>query len=229
SAYLIDTNGGAGATVAIVDAQDTPNAEADLAVYRTTYGLPPCTTANGCFKKVNQNGAASPLPAPDKGWATEIMLDLEMASATCPKCKILLVEATTASMDDLGTAVNTAAAMGATVISNSYGGPEDATIADGEKYFNHPGIGVFVAAGDSGFGAMYPASSQYVIAVGGTALTKSTTTTRGWVETVWGSWLSVILGGTGSGCSKYITKPSWQEGTGCALRPRAGHPAARGP
>src|SRR5215813_5242820 len=96
SAYLIDTNGGAGATVAIVDAQDSPNAEADLNVYRTTYGLPPCTTANGCFKKVNQTGAAAPLPAPDKGWATEIMLDLEMASATCPKCKILLVEATTA-------------------------------------------------------------------------------------------------------------------------------------
>src|SRR5262249_51984421 len=117
SAYAIDATKGAGATIAIVDAMDNPKAEQDLATYRSTFGLPPCTTANGCFKKVNQDGNASPLPAADKGWASEISLDLDMASAVCPKCKILLVEANSADMNDLGAAVNRAVAMGATVVS----------------------------------------------------------------------------------------------------------------
>src|SRR6267142_5666923 len=124
SAYNLPASGGAGLTVAIVDAHDDPNAESDLAVYRSQFGLPPCTTANGCFKKVNQSGATSPLPTPDVGWAQEISLDLDMVSAACPQCKILLVEANSTSITDLGAAVNTAAAMGAVAISNSYGGPE---------------------------------------------------------------------------------------------------------
>ncbi len=124
SAYAIPTSGGAGVTVAIVDAQDDPNAEKDLGVYRTQFGLPACTTANGCFKKVNQNGAASPLPTGDTGWAGEISLDLDMVSAACPNCKILLVESNSANTSDLGTAVNTAVSMGAAVVSNSYGGDE---------------------------------------------------------------------------------------------------------
>src|SRR5262249_46145299 len=159
SAYKVNPTLGAGATIAIVDAQDDPNAESDLGVYRSQYGLPPCTTANGCFKKVNQNGAASPLPTPDKGWASESMLDLDMASAICPNCKLLLVEANSASMTNLGTAVNRAVTMGATVVSNSYGGPEDASIPSADTaYFNHPGVAIFVSSGDNGYGVEYPAS-----------------------------------------------------------------------
>src|SRR5262249_56275341 len=118
-------SGGAGRTVGIVDAFDAPNAEADLAVYRATFGLPPCTTANGCFRKVNQQGNPSPLPSPNSGWASEINLDLDMVSAICPNCRILLVEATSPTDTNLGTAVNTAASWpGVVAISNSYGGPE---------------------------------------------------------------------------------------------------------
>jgi hypothetical protein len=218
SAYKLDKTLGAGKTIAIVDAYDDPNAEQDLAQYRSNYGLPACTTSNGCFKKVNQNGSASPLPKADTGWAGEIALDLDMASAVCPNCKILLVEASSANMTDLGKAVNTAVALGATVVSNSYGGSEDASAPSTDNsYFNHPGVGIFVSSGDSGYGVEYPASSQFVTAVGGTALTKSTTTTRGWVEKVWGS-TSNGNGGAGSGCSKYVSKPSYQKDTGCSKR-----------
>ena len=208
---------GSDATIAIVDAQDDPDAEADLAVYRKQFGLPACTSASGCFRKVNQSGAASPLPKADKGWAGEIMLDLEMASALCPRCKLLLVEASAATTADLGAAVNAAAGLGATVISNSYGGPEDASIATTDKqYYDHPGIAIFASSGDSGYGVEYPASGQFVTAVGGTTLTKSSTAARGWVETVWGS--SSGGDGAGSGCSAYATKPSYQKDSGCAKK-----------
>ena len=112
-AYKLPTSNGAGRLVAIVDAQDDPNAESDLATYRSQFGLPPCTTANGCFRKINQNGGTSPLPTANAGWAGEIALDIEMVSAACPLCKILLVEATSATIANLGTAVNQAVAQGA--------------------------------------------------------------------------------------------------------------------
>ena len=126
SAYALPSAaGGSGQTVAIVDAFDNPNAEADLAVYRAQFGLPPCTTANGCFSKVNQAGLASPLPTPDAGWAAEISLDVQMVSATCPNCRILLVEANSNLNTDLYPAVNTAVSLGAKFVSNSYGGSEN--------------------------------------------------------------------------------------------------------
>jgi hypothetical protein len=212
SAYKLPTSGGTGQTVAIVDAQDDPNAEADLGVYRTQYGLPPCTTSNGCFKKVNQNGVQGSYPTADSGWAGEISLDLDMVSAVCPSCKIILVEVTSATTADLGAGVNTAASLGANVISNSYGGPEDSTVASAsETYYNHPGVLVVAANGDDSYsaGASFPASSQYVLAAGGTSLVKGTSA-RGWSETVWSD--------SGSGCSKYIPKPSWQTDTGCTFR-----------
>ena len=90
SAYKLPTTGGAGQTVAVVDAYDDPNAEADLGVYRAKYGLPTCTSANGCFRKVGNFGS-NVLPAADSGWAQEISLDLDMVSAACPGCNILLV------------------------------------------------------------------------------------------------------------------------------------------
>jgi len=182
---------GAGQTIAVVDAFDDPTAEADLAVYRSTFGLPPCTTANGCFRKVDQNGGTS-YPRKNAGWALEVSLDLDMVSAICPNCNILLVEANTNSFANLGAAVNRAAAMGANAISNSYGSSSDVSDADLGSFYNHPGIAVTASSGDSGFGVSYPASSHFVTAVGGTTL-RSGGGTRGWTETVWS--------GAGSGCS----------------------------
>ncbi|GAA4486364.1 hypothetical protein GCM10023191_012330 [Actinoallomurus oryzae] len=208
SAYALPS-GGSGQTVAIIDAYDDPSAESDLATYRSQYGLPACTTANGCFKKVNENGGSS-LPSADSGWAEEISLDLDMVSAVCPSCKILLVEADQPSMDDLGTAVNTAVSLGAKFVSNSYGGSEDSSDPSADSaYFNHPGVAITVSSGDDGYGVEYPAASRYVTAVGGTSLSRASNT-RGWSETAWS--------GAGSGCSAYDTKPTWQTDTGCSKR-----------
>ncbi|MGW7523342.1 S53 family peptidase [Streptomyces sp. NPDC054783] len=215
AAYNLPKDGGKGATVAIVDANDDPNAEKDLAAYRSQYGLPECSTSNGCFKKIDQDGGTN-YPTPDSGWAGEISLDVDMVSAACPQCHILLVEAKSASMDDLGAAVNQAVKQGAKYVSNSYGGGEEAadTQAD-DKYFKHPGVAITVSSGDSGYGTEYPASSQYVTAVGGTSLKKDSST-RGWSESVWGT--SAGGEGAGSGCSQYDAKPSWQKDTACAKR-----------
>ncbi|MEV7603256.1 putative Ig domain-containing protein [Kitasatospora sp. NPDC089797] len=215
SAYSLPANGGAGQTVAIIDAQDDPNAESDLAAYRTQFGLPACTTDNGCFKKIDQNGGTS-YPTSDTGWSGEISLDLDMVSAVAPNAHILLVEATSANMSDLGTAVNQAVSQGARFVSNSYGGAEDPsdTSAD-SQYFNHPGVVITASSGDSGYGAQYPAGSPYVTSVGGTSLTRDSSS-RGWSESVWGS--SSGGEGTGSGCSAYEPKPSWQTDSGCSNR-----------
>jgi subtilase family serine protease len=212
SAYkLPGGTAGTGQTVALVDAYDYPHAEADLGVYRAQFGLPPCTTANGCFKKVNQKGQASPLPQANSGWSQEAALDIQMVSAICPNCKIILVETNSASMTDLGTGVNAAVALGATAVSNSYGGGESSadTSTYDPTYFNHPGVMITVSSGDAGYGVQYPAASQYVTAVGGTSLSKSSNA-RGWTESAWS--------GAGSGCSAYDPKPSWQKDTGCAKR-----------
>lgn len=210
SAYNLSSSGSSSQTIAIVDAYDDANAEADLAVYRSQFGLPACTTANGCFRKVDQNGGTN-YPRGDMGWAEEISLDLDMASAICPNCKILLVEAKSNSFTNLAAAVDRAAAMGATVISNSYGGSEfsSETSATYEGHFNHPGVAVTVSSGDNGYGVEFPAASRYVTAVGGTSLRRDASG-RGWSETVWN--------GAGSGCSAYVPKPSWQNDTGCSKR-----------
>jgi hypothetical protein len=206
--------------VAIVDAFDDPNAESDLGFYRSSYGLPACTTANGCFSKVNQSGAASPLPpaAGSSGWASEISLDLDMVSAICPNCHILLVEANSTQITDLGTGVDAAVNMGAKYVSNSYGGAEFSGESGYDGYYNHPGVAVTVAAGDSGYGVEWPAAAQYVTAVGGTSLIKASNA-RGWAETVWGNGINAPNGiGTGSGCSTGESKPSWQTDSGCSDR-----------
>ncbi len=210
SAYkLPSSTAGQGQTIAIVDAFNDPNAESDLATYRSQFGLPPCTTANGCFKKVNQNGGTS-FPSNNTGWSEEISLDLDMVSAICPNCHILLVEASSSSITNLGTAVNRAATMGANAISNSYGGGESSSeISEDTSFYRHPGIAVTASSGDSGFGPQFPAASQFVTAVGGTSLTRASNT-RGWTETAWS--------GAGSGCSGFETKPSWQKDTGCSRR-----------
>ena len=209
SAYkLPSATAGSGQTIAIVDAMDDPTVEADLGTYRSQFGLSACTTANGCFRKVDQNGGTS-FPAVDSGWALEISLDVDMASAICPNCHILLVEASSASFANLGTAVNRAATMGANAISNSYGGSDQRESSSSP--YNHPGIAVTASSGDNGFGVSYPASSKFVTAVGGTTLITASNS-RGWTETVWN--------GAGSGCSRFQTQISGQANanTGCRRR-----------
>jgi len=213
SAYNLTTQplaAGAGQTIAIVDAYNDPNAESDLGVYRSYFGLSSCTTANGCFRKVNQSGGTS-LPRGNAGWAEEISLDLDMASAICPNCKILLVEASSNSFANLGAAEDYAAAH-ANVISNSFGGGEFSSEATEtyDGHFNHPGVAITASSGDGGYGVEFPAASPYVTAVGGTTLVRNSNVSRGWTETAWS--------GAGSGCSAYIPKPSWQTDPGCARR-----------
>jgi len=211
SAYNVTATGSSATVIAIVDAYGYPNAESDLATYRSTFGLPACTSSSGCFTKYNQSGVVGSYPSQNTGWEQESALDLDMASAMCPNCKIILVEATTSSFGNLAAAVNTAAAKGAHVISNSYGGGESGSQTY-EPSYNHAGVAITASTGDSGYGAQFPATSPHVTAVGGTHLVRSGTT-RGWTETVWS--------GTGSGCSIFYAKPAWQTDTGCSLRMEA--------
>jgi subtilase family serine protease len=196
------------ATVAIVDAYHHPNPAGDLAAYRAGSGLPPL--AAGQFVEYNQNGVQGSYATSDVGWGQEEMLDLEMVSAICPSCKIIYVGGNTASFADLGTAVNTAVAKGASVVSNSYGGPEFSGEATTQaQYYTHPGVAITVSSGDSGYGVEAPAAFNTVTAVGGTHLVLNANSTRQ-SETVWS--------GAGSGCSALIAKPTWQKDTGCARR-----------
>ncbi|MDQ2888779.1 MAG: S53 family peptidase [Chloroflexota bacterium] len=210
NAYHLPSNtAGKGQTIAIVDAYDDPKAESDLAVYRSTFGLPPCTRANHCFKKVDQRGNTH-YPRADAGWAGEIALDLDMVSAIAPHSHILLVEANSDSFNDLGSAVNTAVRLGATEVSNSYGGQEDRSDASAlASNYNHRGVAITTSSGDTGYGVQLPAAFNSVIAVGGTSLSRASGT-RGWVESAWG--------GSGSGCSQYVKKPTWQKDSLCHNR-----------
>jgi subtilase family serine protease len=206
SAYnLPSSTQGTGQTVAVVDAFDDPNAEADLGVYRSNFGLPACTTANGCFKKLNERGQPGPYPAPDAGWATEISLDLDMVSAGCPNCNIMLVEAKTNSLDNLGKSVDEAVRLGAAVVSNSYSGGG----THGSQYYDHKGVVILASAGDGGYGIGSPAGFPTVVSVGGTTL-KAGSGSRGWIESTWHY--------TGSGCEKTLAKPKWQTDKGCKGR-----------
>lgn len=192
---------------------DDATAEADLAVYRTTYGLPACTTANGCFSKANQAGVAGLLPD-DQGWEGETALDLAMVSAACPQCRILLVESDDTEFADFAAAEDTAARLGATEISNSYGETESGALVKYASSYSHPGVAITVASGDSGYGLpSFPADLTSVVSVGGTSLTRADNA-RGWSETVWNSW----KGAAGSGCSAWVDKPSWQHDTNCPGR-----------
>ena len=209
SAYdLPSASAGGGQTVAVIEAYDDPTAEADLAVYRSQFGLPACTSNNGCFRKVNQNGLAAPLPQADViGWAAEISLDLDQVSAICPNCHILLVEANTQNETDVLTGVNAAAQLGARFASMSFGYPEfTGETAYDSQYLNHPGMVLTASTGDSGYRVSYPAASPNVIAVGGTSLRTATGSARGWSETAWS--------GAGSGCS--ATEPALVQQKGLA-------------
>jgi hypothetical protein len=206
AAYRIPSTGST-ATIAIIDAYDAPTLESDLAAYRAHYGLAACTTANGCFSKVNQHGDPSPLPAPDSGWAGETTLDVEMVSAICPTCHIRVLEADSSYNSDMMIAVQTATTAGAKYVSMSWGSPETpGETWNDANYLNTPGVAYVAAAGDSAYGTMWPAVSPAVVSVGGTTLTRSATA-RGWSESVWGY---TDGSGTGSGCSYYEPMPAWQ-------------------
>jgi hypothetical protein len=209
-AYKLSETGGSGQTVAIVDAFNDPNAESDLKIYREHYSLSKCTEANGCFKKVNQKGETKNYPENEYEWSLEMSLDLDMVSAICQECHIVLVEAETNSFQHMHEAESEAASIkGVTEISNSWGASERSEETSEESYYNHPGIPTTFSAGDFGYGVEYPAASPHVIAVGGTTLKKAENS-RGWTETVWS--------GTGSGCSQYTEKPKWQTDKGCTHR-----------
>jgi IPT/TIG domain len=219
-----ETAAGSTQTIALVDAFNDPTAEADLAVYDKEFGLPECTSENGCFTKLNQEGKASPLPKNEGGWASEISIDVQMAHAICQSCRIMLIETKTEEFGDLGTGVNAAIAAGATVVSNSYGEGEEASLAGlGNSDYNHPGVPVLASSGDCGYlnsfcaertpGANFPADAPSVIGVGGTSLTESA-----------GVWTSKVWEEGGSGCSNIFQAGLWQAelgsfaATGCATK-----------
>jgi Subtilase family len=218
SAYKLPVSADPHATVAVVDAFSTPHLAADLGVYRKQYGLPSCTASSGCLRIVNQQGKASPLPKPDpQGWGVEETLDVDMVSAACPLCKILVVEAKTASFANLGSAENTAARLGAVAVSNSYGARENGFTQGYAKDYRHPGHTIVASSGDFGFtAAAFPANLASVTSVGGTELARSTNA-RGWTEKVWNN----IFGASGSGCSAYVAKPAWQHDPDCPGRTAA--------
>jgi subtilase family serine protease len=197
--YSTDPAAGFGKTIAIVDAYDDPTAESDLAVFNTAFGLPACTTANGCFTKVNQTGGTN-YPRKDAGWALEISLDIQWAHAIAPGAKILLVEASSNSFANLLAAEDYAKAH-AQYVSNSWGGSEFGGESSYDSHFAQSGVSFFVSSGDSGLPAQYPSASPNVISVGGTTLnfdSSGTFTT----ETGWS--------GSGGGCSVYETANSAQ-------------------
>lgn len=213
AAYELPDSGGAGETVAVIDALGDSHAEADLGVYRAQYGLPPCTTDNGCFRKIDQNGG-SDYPADDPGWAQETTLDLDAVSAVCPDCHILLVEAASTSPYDIVVGVDTAVRLGAKFVSNSYGiDGEDPAQDTLDQHYDTPGVAMVASTGDHGYANQdWPAANPHVVAAGGTSLYRDAGNPRGWSEQAWAA--------AGSGCSLYEAKPDYQQAlaTGCANR-----------
>jgi alpha-tubulin suppressor-like RCC1 family protein len=247
SAYDIPTNTGSNQTIAVIDAYGYKHAASDLAAYRARYGLPKCKERGGCFRKFDYNGKPGGVVEPKRPpigrkaaaeeWQTESALDLDMASAACPSCRLMLVEAPNEWLSGLTQAMETAVRLGATEVSNSYGWPESifedeerrcaeyAECRDSRAAFDkpHPGVMVFASAGDSGYEDEYfrlvtanvPASAAGVTAVGGTSLHKAANG-RGWSEEPWSE--PRRLTGSGGGCSESEPKPVWQTDGGCATR-----------
>ncbi|HET7501480.1 MAG TPA: S53 family peptidase [Kofleriaceae bacterium] len=246
SAYRIDPKTIATSTpptVAIIDAYGYAALEADLGAYRSQFGLPPCTIANGCLKIVNQLGQTTnlpPDPPADDDWRIETALDIDMASAACPKCKLLVVQAPDNVGDGLESSQATAVSLGAAVISNSWGGPENpqqpVATSGIEEFFNHPGVAIFVSAGDAGYndqlgdllmpkqpvGPDYPATSAHTIAVGATRLLRAPGTPRGWTESTWAPITGMPdHGAGGSACSNSVPKPAYQAASPCTFKATA--------
>ena len=202
------TGPSADTTVAVIVAYDYPSAEADMNAYRQQFGLPACTSASGCFTKLNQKGQQGPYPQQDYGWGVEASLDLQMISTACPTCHIVLVEARQPTDGALGKAEAAAVAAGATVTNHSFGRIELTGTDTQAALYDHPGVTAVASTGDFGYGpASFPASSPAVVAAGGTTLARSSTDPRGWTERAWKY--------AGSGCSAYFDKVGGQTDTAC--------------
>jgi hypothetical protein len=221
AAYKLPVSRNSHQTVAVSIAFDSPRLAQDLAVYRRQFGLPPCTVASGCLRVVNQRGKPSPLPpsAVGTGWDIEATLDVSMISAACPHCKILVVEGNDDGTGNLAATENTAARLGANVISNSYGNDESGFDRAFARDYDHPGHTVVVSSGDFGFPEVsFPANLTNVTAVGGTELRRARNA-RGWAERVWND--PSNFGASGSGCSAFVAKPAWQHDPHCPGRTTA--------
>lgn len=242
TAYGLTTTGGHGQTVAIVDAYNDPNINADLQTFDSHYGLAACSTTNGCLRVVNQSGGTAPPPDDSLGWSVEESLDVETVHSVCQGCKIILVEASSATNSDLATAENKAVALGATEVSNSFGEPETNTSASFQAAFNHPGVVITASAGDDGY-YFYdqladtnqpgiPAAYNTTVSVGGTSLYLGQTATRQ-SESVWNDNgprdylqqnFGQPLGAGGGGCSTLFSAQHWQTAlstwgsTGCGSK-----------
>lgn len=240
--YSLTTTGGSGQTVAVVDAYNDPNINADLQTFDSKYGLATCSTTSGCLRVVNQSGGTTP-PANDaQGWSVEESLDVEAVHSVCQGCKIILVEASSADDSNLGTAENTAVRLGANEVTNSYGDEEDGTSASLQADYNHPGVVITSSAGDDGFYSYdqlskinqpnIPAAYPTVVSVGGTSLDLTQDGARQ-SETVWNDngtkdyyqqLLDEPLGASGGGCSTRFSAPKWQTSlsvwgsTGCGTK-----------
>jgi subtilase family serine protease len=235
AAYGVNPAAATSQTVAIVDAFQDPSVTADLDSFDAQYGLPLETSTS--FKAVSQTGGSVSGITTDVGWAGEITLDVETVRGLCHACKILLVEANSNNNSDLGAAVDEAVALGATIVSNSYGGtefPSDPQAAD----YNHQGVAILASTGDDGWydwdflnlggtsddAPQIPASYSTVVGVGGTTLDLNPNGTRA-SETVWNdngpfdaegyafaTTYGITGGAAGSGCSSIYTAQVWQQG-----------------
>lgn len=203
--------GGARPTVAVLIAGHYPHAEKDLNVYRKAFGLKPCTSQSGCFRQINQEGKEGDYPPVDQNWAVEAALDLQMISASCPTCRLILAEANAPYDRSLAKATRAAVRKGATVTNHSYGRQETRDIVDSAAVYDQVGVTAVTATGDWGYDlASFPASVPGTVSVGGTRLTEDPGSERGWSERAWAA--------AGSGCSGYFDKPAWQTDTTCLAR-----------
>lgn len=210
SAYNLPTTASGTPTVAVVDAFNDPNAASDLATYRSHFGLPACTVATGCLRIVSQTGSTTSLPSNNTSWGLEESLDLDMVSAICENCHIILVEASSASNANLGAAENEAVRLGAIAVSNSFGESEfSGEATQCSSFFQHNNVAITASTGDSGLGTSFPAVCPLVTGVGGTTLNSNGTEK---------TWNTSSTEGAGGGCSTFIAKPSWQNATttGCS-------------
>src|SRR5258708_27614375 len=196
ASYRLPINRNSHQTVAVSIAFDTPKLARYLAHYRSFFGLPPCTVASGCFRKVNQRGRASPLPPSGvgSGWDLEATLDVSMISVACPHCKIIVVEAHAPSFSNLARSEDAAASLGAEVISNSYGARENGLAVQFSKAYHHRGHTIVVSAGDFGFtAANFPADLTTATAAGGTDPAQAPTRRRGRER----AWVAALHGAAG--------------------------------
>ncbi len=205
---IMSANGGAGMTVAIVDAFHYANVAADLSFFNTEMGLVPmdCVSGHPCFQDLDQNGGHN-YCGPNSGWELETMLDVEWVHAMAPNANIVLVEGCDNSFTNLNIAVTTAVGL-ADVVSNSYGAGEFSGENGFDPVYNGPKPILF-SSGDSGAPPQYPCASPNVTCIGGTRLMPDPITFVRVSETGWS--------GSGGGCSAFEPSVAYQTGNGVTV------------